>query len=261
MEERAVRRGVGHADRGALRERAAAPAGGTPGSARRPPRSAYAPSCALGGADHVDAVAGSHALHVGADRFDLAGRVRARDVGQRGQARVRAGADVRVDRVDAGRADAHEHLRRPGLRDRERLRACMTSGPPNWRTRMAFISPSYYQCRAPASTRRLVSAGGWYDANDARQAPQDGRREGRPGPGRRRRAGRRPVDDDDRHGRRARDRRAVHRARRGRLGDGARHGQPARGGGRRARDQAAHARRRLRRRRSSATSTTTATCC
>ena len=77
------------------------------------------------------------------------------------------------------------------------------------------------------------------------QAPQDRRREGRPRPGRRRRAGRRPVDDDDRHGRRARDGRAVHRAGRSRIGDGARHRQPARGGGRGAGDQAADARRRL----------------
>ena len=41
------------------------------------------------------------------------------------------------------------------------------------------------------------------------------------------------------------DRAAVHRAGRGRIGDGARHRQPARSGGGRARDQAADARRRL----------------
>ena len=41
------------------------------------------------------------------------------------------------------------------------------------------------------------------------------------------------------------DRAAVHRAGRGRIGDGARHRQPARSGGRGARDQAADARRRL----------------
>ena len=38
---------------------------------------------------------------------------------------------------------------------------------------------------------------------------------------------------------------AVHRAGGSRIGDGARHGQPARSGRRRSRDQAAHARRRL----------------
>ncbi len=57
------------------------------------------------------------------------------------------------------------------------------------------------------------------------------------------------------------DRAAVHRARRGGLGDGARDRQRAGSRGRRARDQAADARRRRHAPRSSATSTTTAICC
>ena len=50
-----------------------------------------------------------------------------------------------------------------------------------------------------------------------RQAPQDGRGPRRLRPGRRRRARRRPVDDDDRHGRCGGDGAAVHRAGRSRA--------------------------------------------
>ena len=79
------------------------------------------------------------------------------------------------------------------------------------------------------------------------EAPQDGGRQSRPRPGWRRRACRRPVDDDDRHRRCGVDRAAMHRAGRSGIGNGARHGEPARGRGGRSRDQAAHARRRRQR--------------
>ena len=84
-------------------------------------------------------------------------------------------------------------------------------------------------------------------SDPALQPPSHRSRARRPPHRGRRRAGDGAVDDDDRHRRCRRHRPAVHRAVGSRLGDGARHGQRARGGGRGARDQAAHARRRLHR--------------
>ena len=73
---------------------------------------------------------------------------------------------------------------------------------------------------------------------------QDGRCPRRRGPGRRRRADRGAVDDDDRHGGCPVDGAAVHRAGRSGIGDGPGHGERPASRGRRPRNQAADARRR-----------------
>src|SRR5919197_5071603 len=58
----------------------------------------------------VHVIADGEPLHVGADAFDFAGAVKSRRVRQRRFARIRAGMHVRVDRVDAGRTDAHDDI-------------------------------------------------------------------------------------------------------------------------------------------------------
>ena len=107
-----------------------------------------------------------------------------------------------------------------------------------------LTTPMVHACyREPAAIRsrpRMVRS----IVHASRQAAQDRRGAGRLRPGRRGRAGRRAVDDDDRHGGRGGDGPAVHRAGRGGVGDGPRDRQPARGRSSRAGDQAADARRR-----------------
>ena len=57
---------------------------------------------------------GPEPIDLGADGDDLAGQIRTDDERKRQRHGHRAGADADVDRIDARRPDAHEHLPRPG---------------------------------------------------------------------------------------------------------------------------------------------------
>ena len=111
LKERAIRGYVWHSQRRSLSE------GGSRRQMTKLRRSAGHPLGVRSGASgfvaeggDVDAIAGSESLRVCAERLDFAGAVRARDVGERRLARVRAAADVRVDGIDAGRADTDDNL-------------------------------------------------------------------------------------------------------------------------------------------------------
>ncbi len=71
----------------------------------------------------IHAIAGPHATHCLTDLLDDAGCVGARCVRQLRLARVRAGADIRVNRIHSGRRDTNAHVGRPRLRRRNVLDA------------------------------------------------------------------------------------------------------------------------------------------
>ena len=133
LKQRAIRRAVGHAERRALPERHARR---QLMQLRRAAQRELGVRAGAGGrgadAADVDAIASRETLDVGADRLDFAGAVLARRVGQRRLARIRAGRDVRVDRIHARGAHAHDDVARSRLSDRERLPA---SAPRDRRTR------------------------------------------------------------------------------------------------------------------------------
>ena len=69
----------------------------------------------------INAIADRHVLDVRTDRLDLSRAVRSGYVRERRLDRMRAGANVGVDRIDAGRTAAHDDLERTWLRIRSLL--------------------------------------------------------------------------------------------------------------------------------------------
>ena len=92
--------------------------------------------------------------------------------------------------IDAGGAQADEHLDRRPASDRERSSSFMTSGPPILANDESLSWRRCYHEKFPRHEHE----------HERDQAPQDrGRAKSAQRPGRRRRADRRAVDDDDRH--------------------------------------------------------------
>ena len=122
------------------------------------------------------------------------------------------------------------------------------------------------RCSRPARCRSTSSSAPWTTGSPPRRRSDRPAPQHRRGPHRcrhrgRRRAGRRPVDDQHRHGGRRGDGAPGARARRGGFGARARDGQYRRSGGGRARMSATGSAPRAATSRSSATSTSTATSC
>ena len=119
LKERAVRRAVRHAERGALTERRLRR---QQMELRRRAERAFAvrPRAGDGVARsrNVHAIAGAKILDVRADRFHFARAVEAGRVRQRRLAAVIAGRDVDVDGIDARRTNANDEVTRAGFRIR-----------------------------------------------------------------------------------------------------------------------------------------------